>query len=105
MITLANQVETILPREVEQMLKTNETVHIIDVREDEEVAVGKIPQSMHIKLSTLPERYEELDKDKEYIMVCRSGRRSYAASEYLADLGYKVKNMDGGMLKWQGIIK
>ena len=77
---------------------------IIDVREDDEVESGIIPGAKHIRLGTLPERYEELDRDKTYVMVCRSGRRSIKASEFLAEKGFKVINMDGGMLKWEGFI-
>jgi len=82
-----------------------EDMVIIDVREDEEVESGMIPGARHIRLGTLPERFEELDRDKTYIMVCRSGRRSEKASEFLVEQGFKVINMEGGMLKWRGDIQ
>ncbi|EOR23198.1 rhodanese-like protein [Niallia nealsonii AAU1] len=47
----------------------------------------------------------ELDKSKEYIMVCRSGARSGQASQFLEDHGFKVINMTGGMLAWEGETK
>ncbi len=99
---MSQSVNIIEPKSVEDKLSKNEDLSIIDVREDEEVATGMIPGAKHIKLSDIPERYKELDSSKEYIMVCRSGRRSEKAAEFLQDQGLKVKNMAGGMLKWEG---
>ena len=47
----------------------------------------------------------ELDKSKEYIMVCRSGGRSGRASQFLESYGYNVINMTGGMLAWEGKVE
>jgi rhodanese-related sulfurtransferase len=91
--------------EVNERLKQGEILHLIDVREDDEYAAGRVPGAKHIPLSKIPERLHELDKDKEYIMVCRSGNRSGMASEWLNERGYHVKNMVGGMLDWTGDIE
>ena len=102
---MADQINVILPEELEEKLKAaNEDIVVVDVREDEEVATGKIAEAVHIPLGTLPDRYEELDKTKTIITVCRSGRRSEKAAEFLQDQGYDVFNMVGGMMKWQGEI-
>lgn len=89
-------------REVDEQVKQGKTLNIIDVREDDEYASGRIPGAKHIPLGQIPARLHELDKDKEYIMVCRSGNRSGMASEWLTERGYRVKNMVGGMLDWSG---
>ena len=47
----------------------------------------------------------ELDKSKEYIMVCRSGARSSRATQFLESYGFKVINMAGGMLAWEGKVE
>ena len=47
-------------------------------------------------------RMSELDSSKSYIFICRSGGRSGRAQEFLADEGYDVTNMVGGMLEWEG---
>lgn len=98
--------EVISTDELKEQLEKGlpDDVMIIDVREDEEVESGMIPGAKHIRLGTLPERVEELDQNKTYIMVCRSGRRSEKASEFLVEQGFSVKNMDGGMLKWHGDV-
>ncbi|PKL75963.1 MAG: rhodanese, partial [Candidatus Melainabacteria bacterium HGW-Melainabacteria-1] len=53
----------------------------IDVRQPEEWAEGTIPGIQRIMLAELPERLGELDKQKTYVMVCRSGGRSGRATQ------------------------
>ncbi|MFC5733517.1 rhodanese-like domain-containing protein [Cytobacillus gottheilii] len=92
----------ITTEELEQKLKAGEKLELIDVREDEEVAGGIIPGAKHIRMGTIPENLDQLDKEKEYIFICRSGGRSANVCHYLQDQGYKVVNMKGGMLDWSG---
>ncbi|WP_221567673.1 rhodanese-like domain-containing protein [Alkalihalobacillus sp. TS-13] len=99
---MENEIKTITPADVDKLLKDGKKISIIDVREDEEVEAGKIPTAKHIRLMEIPERLDEIEKEKEHIMVCRSGRRSENASLFLQEQGYKVKNMIGGMLEWEG---
>jgi rhodanese-related sulfurtransferase len=90
--------------EVQDLLK-NEAPNIIDVREDDEVAAGMIPTAKHIPLGSIESRMDELDKSKEYIMVCRSGGRSGRAAQILENKGFKVINMAGGMMAWEGEVE
>lgn len=94
--------EEITPKQVEEMIKEGKDLNIVDVREDEEVAAGIIPNAVHIPLGSVEERMDELDKEKDYILVCRSGRRSEMAGMFLESKGFNVKNMIGGMLEWEG---
>ncbi|MFD2443257.1 rhodanese-like domain-containing protein [Bacillus sp. CGMCC 1.16607] len=91
-------------KEVELLLNERKVLNIIDVREVEEVALGKIPGAVNIPLGLVEFRMHELDKTKEYIMVCRSGGRSSRATQFLESYGLKVINMAGGMLSWEGSI-
>ncbi|ADI26463.1 MULTISPECIES: rhodanese-like domain-containing protein [unclassified Geobacillus] len=97
--------KTITPKEVEERLRAGESLHIIDVREPDEVAAGKIPGAVNIPLGLIEFRMHELDKNEEYILVCRSGGRSGRAAEFLDSRGYRVVNMTGGMLAWEGPIE
>ncbi|QKY68793.1 rhodanese-like domain-containing protein [Lentibacillus sp. CBA3610] len=90
----------ITTQELAEKFKNNENVNVVDVREDDEVAKGKIPGAKHIPLGEVPQRLNEFDKNEHYYMVCRSGGRSGRASEYLEERGYDVTNVDGGMLAW-----
>ncbi|ASS92852.1 rhodanese-like domain-containing protein [Peribacillus simplex] len=94
----------ILPNEVKALLKGDSPVHIIDVREVDEVKAGKIPNALNIPLSLVEFRLQDLDKSKEYIIVCRSGGRSSRAAQLLENHGYKVLNMMGDMNEWEGPI-
>jgi rhodanese-related sulfurtransferase len=95
----------ITAKEVETLLHQGETFNIIDVREVGEVADGKIPGAVNIPLGLLEFRMHELDKSKEYIVVCRSGGRSARAVQFLQSYGYNVINMTGGMLEWKGPLE
>lgn len=92
----------ITPKEVEKKLNAKQKIHLIDVREVDEVKQGKIPGVIHIPLGLLEARMPELDKNKEYTMVCRSGGRSGSAAQYLESYGFQVMNMVGGMNDWEG---
>ena len=91
--------------ELETRLNSGEHIHMVDVREADEVATGKITGAVHIPLGEVPERLDELDKTKPYTLICRSGGRSGRAAEFLEEQGYDVTNMTGGMLSWQGPIE
>ena len=95
----------ITPEELKTKLENGEKLELIDVREEEEVEEGMIPQAKHIPMGEIPGRIDELDKEKEYIFICRSGRRSENVCLYLQELGYNVCNMIGGMMEWTGETK
>ncbi|TCT20016.1 rhodanese-related sulfurtransferase [Melghiribacillus thermohalophilus] len=97
--------DTITAKEVEEMINSGKEVHIIDVREAAEVQQGAIPGAVNIPLSLLEFRAHELDKNKEYVMVCRSGNRSGLATQYLNAQGYHAVNMVGGMIDWEGPVE
>lgn len=100
-----SEIKEISPAELDQKLQKGEKVAIVDVREDEEVAGGMIPAAKHIKMGDIPNNLSYFDKDTEYVFICRSGRRSENVCMFLQDQGYKVRNMTGGMLEWQGETK
>jgi len=95
----------ITPQEVQQRLENGEQLNLIDVRETDEVQAGHIPGITHLPLGLLEFRTHELDKNKPYIMVCRSGGRSGRATEFLQSQGFDVTNMNGGMLAWEGEVE
>ena len=103
---MENKFIDILPSDVEQRLKRGEKLQIIDVREPNEVAQGKIPSARNIRLSEIPERLSEIDRNREAIIVCRGGARSASACEYLMSQGYtNIKNFLGGMMAWNGEVE
>jgi rhodanese-related sulfurtransferase len=98
------EIKEITAEELKKKLESGEKLNLIDVREDEEVALGMIPGAKHIKMGDIPSRLDEFNKDEEYIFICRSGNRSGHVCFYLQNMGYKVRNMVGGMLAWDGEV-
>jgi len=95
----------ITPNELKDMLESGDQLNLVDVRESDEVAEGMIPGAVHIPLGDVEARMDELDKSKQYIVICRSGGRSGRATEFLDGSGYNVVNMTGGMLAWEGVTE
>jgi rhodanese-related sulfurtransferase len=86
--------------ESKELIDNNEVV-VIDVRTPDEFQGGHIPNATLIPVQELENRLNELDKEKTYLLVCRSGNRSMQASEILSNNGFKnIYNMTGGMNKW-----
>ena len=77
-------------------------VSVIDVRTPQEFADSHIIGSVLMPLDDIEVWGVSLNKDKTYLLVCRSGGRSGMAYEYLESKGFNVINMKGGMLDWLG---
>ena len=97
--------KTITTQQLQAKIEAGEAVHLIDVREVDEVEAGHIPGIVNIPLGLLPFRLQELNKHAHYYIVCRSGGRSGQATMLLASQGFNVTNMTGGMLEWAGEVK
>ena len=71
---------------------------LLDVRESLELAVEQAPGAVNIPLGQLRARLGELPRDREILVICRSGQRAYIATRVLLQNGFKAKNVSGGML-------
>lgn len=79
---------------------------LVDVREPGEYQAEHIPGVVLIPAGDIPNVYERFDKEKQYIFICRSGRRSQYVCKFLTDNGFTgVTNYHGGMLEWDGIVE
>ncbi|MFD1040225.1 sulfurtransferase TusA family protein [Virgibacillus byunsanensis] len=89
--------------ELRSKLEGEEDIAILDVREPAEFAFGHILGAINIPLGELEDRFEEVNKDKELHVVCRTGNRSDLAAQKLTEKGFKgVKNVVPGMSTWEG---
>jgi NADPH-dependent 2,4-dienoyl-CoA reductase/sulfur reductase-like enzyme/rhodanese-related sulfurtransferase len=71
---------------------------LLDVRNPAELAVESVPGALNIPLPELRARLEELPRDREILVICRSGQRAYYATRILLQNGFNVRNIAGGML-------
>ena len=69
---------------------------LLDVREVEEFRDGSIDRAVNIPLGKLRARITELPRDREIWVYCRAGHRSYYACRFLAQNGFRVRNLPGG---------
>ncbi|WP_424555211.1 rhodanese-like domain-containing protein [Streptococcus agalactiae] len=90
---------------LETLIDQYHNIHLIDVREEHEYYAGHIPSAVNFPLSQLTNKFDQLDKDKEYYLVCQSGGRSVRASQFLESKGYKTINVDGGTEAWRGKLE
>lgn len=75
---------------------------LLDVRNEAElINNGQFLQAVHIPLDTLRNNLAQLDKEKEYIVTCHSGLRSYIAERILKQNGFDVVNLDGAFALYQ----
>ena len=96
-------IEGVLDIDCEDVLANRQAIKIIDVRRPDEFTgeLGHIPGSELIVLDTLPDRIDELPKDRTVVFVCRSGGRSARATKLALESRFnQVYNMKGGMIRW-----
>jgi adenylyltransferase/sulfurtransferase len=97
----ANDVREITPLDLAERLKRGDDFDLLDVREHFEIAIAAIPGAKVIPLGDLPDSLDALDRTREIIVMCRSGRRSADATRQLQAAGFtNVTNLAGGILRW-----
>jgi adenylyltransferase/sulfurtransferase len=98
--------QSITATELKQRLDNGEDVQIVDVREVNEVAIGRIPNSIHIPLAQVLERMSEIDPSRDTVVHCKMGGRSARAIEALQRSGYKgsLSNLTGGIIAWSNEV-
>jgi len=98
--------EEMTATELKQRLDNGDDIQIIDVREDKEVAIGRIPNSKHIPLAQVLNRMDEIDPNRETVVHCKMGGRSARAIDALQRSGFKGKliNLRGGIIGWSNEV-
>lgn len=74
---------------------------MLDVREPWEFQLNHINGSLHIPMSSIPARLQDLDPATEIVVICHHGARSYQTARFLELRGYgKLYNLDSGVDGW-----
>lgn len=92
--------EHVSPEEVKAMKNARRDFVLVDVRTQEERSRKKIEGSRSIPLNEIGRRAGDIPRDKDIVLYCATGFRSLVACRHLKKLGYKVKNMTGGINRW-----
>jgi rhodanese-related sulfurtransferase len=95
----------ISPQDLKARLDRKEAPLLLDVRQDWEVQLCRLPNAVHIPIEELELRVEELSPQDEIVVYCHQGVRSAAVAEYLRSLGFaNVRNLTGGLDYWARAI-
>ena len=90
----------ITPAEFVARRQRGEDLTLLDVREAWELGVASVPGVLHIPMGDVADRVGDLDKSKEVVVLCRSGRRSLEVARFLQQNGFNAVNLAGGILAW-----
>ena len=98
--------EQITVTELKRRLDAGEDLQIVDVREDNEYAFARLPDTLHIPLGQIVSRMSEIDLGRETVVHCKGGVRSAKAIEALTRAGFsgKLINLTGGIMAWSNEV-
>ena len=90
----------------DQFMEERDEWKVIDVREPYEWSSGHIEDAILMPMNELFQNYKNLQQNEKYVLVCEHGNRSMYSTMFLADRGYNVANIEGGMneLRSRGYI-
>ncbi|PYS73542.1 MAG: hypothetical protein DMF69_04530 [Acidobacteria bacterium] len=100
------RMEEITSTELKQRLDNGDDIQIVDVREDSELAISRLPNSIHIPLAQVLSRMNEIDPTRETVVHCKMGGRSARAIDALQRSGFtgKLINLKGGIIGWSNEV-
>jgi rhodanese-related sulfurtransferase len=91
----------ISPQALKERLDKSGAPLLLDVRQDWETQLCRLPNAVHIPIEEIEQRVEELNAEDDIVVYCHQGVRSAAVAEYLRSLGFKsVQNLTGGVDLW-----
>jgi rhodanese-related sulfurtransferase len=91
--------------ELKRMHDANAAFTLVDVREDDELAIAKLAWATHIPMGQVADRLGELDKNADIVVMCHGGMRSARVAKYLRENGFAhVANLAGGIDAWSNQI-
>ena len=103
-----SQVPELTPLEVDRRWPEGQresAVVLLDVREPEELEQAALTGACHIPMRQVPERLDELPKDRPIVVFCHAGGRSRRVAQFLAANGFEqVFNLDGGIDAWSRTV-
>ena len=90
----------ITPTELRELLAGENPPLLVDVREPVEADIAQIAGSLLIPMGSLPQRLQEIPKERPVALYCHAGMRSAYAAEWLSGQGYDALSLEGGIDRW-----
>ena len=95
------KIKEIYPTDLKNKIDNKDDFLLIDVREDSEIEISKIKESIHIPMAEIPNNIDKINSKKLVVVMCKSGGRSANVCEHLIQNGFKdIYNLNGGIIKW-----
>ena len=92
-------------QKLDEMRRSGEAHTLLDVREDDELAIASLDGALHIVMNTIPDNLDKLPKDKPIVIMCHGGGRSAQVQMWLNANGYdNAVNLEGGIHAWSTMI-
>jgi rhodanese-related sulfurtransferase len=88
------------PEQAAEMIRAG-GVQLVDVREDHEVAAGRLAGARHVALGGLAAQAGSIAREEPVLFYCRTGSRSAMAADAFREAGYRAFNLSGGLVAWQ----
>jgi adenylyltransferase/sulfurtransferase len=99
--TMPDEVETISPRELSQLLDSKHDVDLVDVREEYEWNIARIEGARLVPLGNISRELKSFDPNRKTVLYCKTGIRSDNAARMLMAAGISnVANLSGGIVRW-----
>ncbi|WP_239309993.1 MULTISPECIES: rhodanese-like domain-containing protein [unclassified Frankia] len=96
----ADEVPSVTIDQIPVNLSPTAEILLLDVRETAEWDAGHISGALHIPMGELLKRLDEVPRERDVVVVCRSGQRSAVVTAHLHRGGWRARNLHGGMIAW-----
>ena len=99
-----NIVKQLQPLELKNKLDSGHDIFLLDVREGWEFALAAIEGSENFPMGQVVDRQQEFIFEEEIVVICHFGARSLLAAQELAECGFNVYNLAGGIDAWSQVV-
>jgi len=102
---MPSDINEISVRDLAKKYEANEAFVLLDVREPYEIALAALPGATLVPMMEIPQRFEELPRDRQIVVLCHHGARSERVTSFLLANGFSnVANLEGGIDAWSTVV-
>ena len=98
-------VNELTPVELATRWQSGQKPYVLDVREGWERDIARLADTVHMPMNEIPARLDEIPRNCEIVVMCKSGGRSLRVAQFLLQQGFSpVVNLTGGILEWSANV-